>query len=328
MTWLIQPRLVNGSFDDPGLYIDFRYGHRALLFDLGDLAPLSSRELMRVTHVFVSHTHIDHFAGFDRLLRVCLHRPGPLHLVGPPGFIDRVDHKLQGFTWNLVNEHSIDFQLHVAEFHEPHLARAAIFSARHVFRKEDSPIADLPDGVVLAEDDFRIEAVALDHGIPCLAFGLREPTRINVRSDALRELGLPSGPWLNEAKAMVRAGVEDAQIDIPEIGKVDLRTIKDRIFFVGPGQSLAYVTDTAISPKNERKILSLARNVDHLFIEAVFAERDRALAEEAHHLTAHEAGRLAHEAHVGRLTVFHHSARYLPEGDVLRAEAMQAFQST
>ncbi|NIX77591.1 ribonuclease Z [Microvirga terricola] len=327
MSWLIQPRLVNSPFDDPGLYIDFRYGHRALLFDLGDLAPLSSRELMRISHVFVSHTHIDHFAGFDRLLRVCLHRPGPLHLIGPPGFIDRVDHKLQGFTWNLVNEHSIDFQLHVAEFDEPRLTRAAVFSARHVFRREGVAVADLPDGVVLAEDDFRIEAVALDHGIPCLAFGFRETTRVNVRSDALRELGLPSGQWLNEAKAMVRAGVEDAGIDIPEIGKVDFRTIKDRLFFVGPGQSLAYVTDTAISLQNERKILFLARNADHLFIEAVFAERDRALAEEAHHLTAHEAGRLAHEAHVARLTVFHHSARYLTEGDALRTEAMQAFQS-
>src|SRR5215813_15492701 len=164
MTWLVQTRLINESFADPGLFIDFRFRRRALLFDLGDLAPLSSRELLRVSHVFVSHTHMDHFAGFDRLLRVCLHRNSPLHLFGPAGFVDQVEHKLRAYTWNLLGEASLDFVLAAAEVGEDRVERACEFRAREAFRRRELAVAPLPSGVLLDEEEFRVESAVLDHG--------------------------------------------------------------------------------------------------------------------------------------------------------------------
>jgi ribonuclease Z len=174
MTWLVQASLVNEPFADPGLFIDFRFGRRALLFDLGDLTPLPPRQLLRVSHAFVSHAHMDHFAGFDRLLRVCLHRTTPLHLIGPPGFTDRVEYKLKAYTLNLLDEESVDFVIVAAEFNGDGLDRVCEFRAREAFRRRERPPVRLPPGLLLDEEEFHIESAVLDHGIPCLAFALQE----------------------------------------------------------------------------------------------------------------------------------------------------------
>ena len=167
---------------------------------------MSPRELLRLSHAFVSHTHMDHFAGFDRLLRVCLHRTIPLHLVGPSGFLDQVEHKLKAYTWNLLDEDSFDFLLTAAEFAGDGVNRICEFRAREAFHRRELSTPQLPPGILLDEEEFRIESVVLDHGTPCLAFAFQEKLRVNVWREGLDLLQLPVGAWLNEAKRAVRRG--------------------------------------------------------------------------------------------------------------------------
>jgi ribonuclease Z len=326
MSWLVQPRLVNDPFNDPGVYIDFRYGRRAILFDLGDLSPLSSRELLRVSHAFVSHTHVDHMAGFDRLFRLCLHRPSPLILIGPPGFTIQVEHRLRSFTWNLLDENSVDFCLRVMDYDGLRLTKAAEFHAREAFARREIEPPRFPDGVAWAEAEFRIEAAALDHGIPSLAFALREVLQVNVWRGTLTEMGLAPGPWLNEAKHAVRLGQPDSHIvELPDGSSMKLGEFRHKAMRIAPGQVVAYVTDAAPHPENRARILKLAQGADQLFIEAVFLQRDRSLAIASRHLTAWEAGDIAREAGVRHVTPFHHSARYLSEPEALRQELFESF---
>src|SRR5215813_1851748 len=257
MTWLVQPRLVNAPFSDPGLFVDFRFGRRALLFDLGDLAPLSSREMLRVSDVFVSHAHMDHFAGFDRLLRLCLHRAGPLHLLGPPGFGDRVQAKLDGYTWNLLDTGSADFCLVVDEF-DGELRRRSRFRAHTAFAREAMQPPALAPGCVLQDEEFAIEAAVLDHGTPCLAFALQERMRVNVWRDGLARLGLPVGPWLNDAKRAVRLGDgDDAVVAVDAERTIALGALKEHALRIAPGQRLAYVVDAEASAANVDRAVAL-----------------------------------------------------------------------
>ena len=327
MTWLVQSNLVNEPFSDPGLFIDFHFGRRALLFDLGDLTPLSPRQLLRVSHAFVSHAHMDHFAGFDRLLRICLHRTTPLHLIGPPEFADRVEHKLLAYSLNLLDEGSFDFVITAAEFNGDSFNRISEFRAREAFRRHDISPISLAPGLLLDDEDFRVAGAVLDHGIPCLAFAFEEKLRVNVWSEGLKQLKLPVGPWLNEAKRAVRRGEpDDTVITVKSDLSLHLGVLKQYALRAARGQKFAYVVDAGYHDQNIEKIIAVAQGSDQLFIETPFLEVDAEIAAEKCHLTARQAGEIARRACVARLVPCHFSARYRGREDELRHEAEKAFR--
>jgi len=330
----ILPRLVNGAQGDPAVYAPFKYERRALLFDLGDLNPLSSRSLLKVSHIFVSHTHVDHFVGFDQILRLHLGREKRLVLYGPPGFVSNVEGKLRGYIWNLVKNYPYDFRLEVYEL-GPELPEAASFACREAFtRRSLQPLESLADGaVILDEVGLQVRAALLEHDIPCLAYSLEEKQHINVDKIRLDDMGLRVGPWIRHLKDAIRRGApEDAEIPVPsgptsdEATKaIPLGVLRKNVLRISRGQRIAYVTDAAFTDANVEKIVGLARGADILFCEAAFSERDRARAKQRRHLTAHQAGLVARMAGVARLVVFHFSPKYHGRPDVLYEEAREAF---
>lgn len=325
MPQFVEAKLVAGPFDDPGVLLDVRFGARALLFDLGSLEPRAPREIVRVSHVFVSHMHMDHFAGFDRLLRLDLYQPRTVSIIGPPGLTDAVEHKLRAYTWNLLGPDSADFAIIATDWQERVLHRSR-FRARTGFRREERPVPQMGEGLVLDEPDFVVHATALDHGIPSLAFALQESRRVNVHRTRLDDLGLHVGPWLTRAKQLVRAGALDELVDAGARQMTAGELVEAGIVSIGPGQRVAYATDFGPTSENIRRAVALARDADHLFIESAFLDRDRDAATAKKHLTARVAGEIARRASARRATPMHFSTRYLAEEAALREEFARAWR--
>lgn len=327
------PFLVNDPFGDPALYVEFLFERRALLFDLGELAALSNRKLLRLSHIFISHTHMDHFVGLDRLVRVMLGRDKCLELYGPPGLIAQVGHKLAAYSWNLVHNYATDFTLGVTEADEAGNARRAEFHCQRAFVREAESAFTLDDGLLLDEPGLRVRTRTLDHRIPSLAFALEEARHVNVWKNRLQALGLPVGPWLRELKAAVLRGepperpfsVRWREGEKEVVQQFELGELQAQVLRIVPGQKLVYVADAAGHAANAERIVELARGADLLYIEAAFLRRDEAAARRTHHLTAHEAGRLARLAGVKKVIPFHFSSRYNHQAGELQAELQAAF---
>ena len=331
----IQLSLINDPFGDPGLLVQFLLQKQVLLFDLGDLSPLSNGTLLKVSHVFVSHTHIDHFIGFDRLLRTLFGREKTLTIFGPENIIQNVKGKLAGFTWNLVELYSESLTIEVVEVRESGLLKGT-FRAIDRFKLCDEKEEPFVDGLIVDNPVFSVRAAILEHRVPCLGFALQEKPHDNINKDKLQSMKAEPGPWLNELKqSILRSEPESTLIMVPfgEPGNfrtkdIPLSQLKNDLVEVFPGQKIGYVVDTVFNDRNRKKIVELVKSADVFFCESPFLADEEARGQERCHLTSRQAGILAREAGVKQLCVFHFSRRHMPHLERFYKEAEDAFRGS
>ncbi|MBC8284450.1 MAG: ribonuclease Z [Nitrospinae bacterium] len=329
----LRPTLVNDPFGDPGLLVQFLFQKRALLFDLGDISALSNGELLKVSHVFVSHTHIDHFIGFDRLLRAVFGREKTITFFGPENFIKNVEGKLAGFTWNLVDRYEESLTIDVVEVREDKLLKAT-FKAIDQFKRTDEKETEFKDGIILDDPLFTVNAAVLEHRVPCLGFSLQEKLHVNIKKDRLEAMQVVEGSWLNELKQSVLEGKSDSHtIDVPfkdngkfEVEPKSLGELKEKLMDISSGQKIGYVVDTIYNERNKKKIVDLVQSADIFFCESPFLADEEARGQERFHLTSHQAGMLARGACARELRVFHFSRRHMLHRERFYREAENAFQ--
>lgn len=245
-----------------------------LLFDCGEATQIQVARAglspNRLSGVFITHLHGDHFNGLPGLLSTMGldRRTRELRLTGPQGIRDYLE---------LLERLRVVFLTYPVQLEE--------FSS--LFKLT----------VVYETPEYTVSALALDHRLFALGYRIDErprPGRFSV--EKARMLGVPEGPlW-----GRLQSGEDVLRGDGSVVRSSDV---------VGPprpGKSIAYCLDTRPCAMS----IQLAQDVDMLIHEATYTEEFVVEAQTYGHSTAAQAARTARDAGARRLLITHFSSRY------------------
>lgn len=275
-------RRLNSPFDDSGIFVRNVYMKKAVLFDCGRLGNIDNSEINDISYVFVSHTHIDHFCGFDRFLRTALLSGNTITFFGPAGFIDNVKGKLASYTWNLIYDYDVTF---IAIELSEQGRFGAKFSAKNGFKEERFVVTS--DELKL-NDGFSLEYEFFDHSITSIGYRIVEPKRISVNKEKMQEYGFKNGPWVKLLKEALLNNSRNDVLNIDTYSGIKqhyIFDIADKIIEYPVTQDITYITDIASDFSNYKKAIRFAKDSYILLIEAVFMNNDVIHAIEKKHLS-------------------------------------------
>lgn len=294
----LEPTFFAGLLDDPVLWVKIRPWGRSLLFDCGQIHHLAKRVLKSLAAVFVSHAHMDHFMGFDTLLRSVLVSPRVFDVFGPPGIVAKVEHKLAAYDWNLQENFWCSFRVHEVF---PERIRTCLFPGPEGFVRRHTEERPRHDRVIFANDWVRVAAEQSDHGIPVLLFRVTEREAFVLDDDRLARAGLRRGPWIGQLKNQFfrgRLGCEPLWVPNGDSGTAHMRRIEDtaRLYrdlrrAVAP-PALGYLTDLGYSEVSRHAVVDLLRGVSLLVGECAFPREGLAKARRSRHLCTTDVNEL------------------------------------
>ncbi len=315
-------QLVNGSTGDPVLYLDYSGGDNALLFDGGENCALTQDQLGDLEAVFVTHHHVDHFIGLDRIVRANLDRDKTLHVFGPVNTIQKVFDRVKSYEYPFFPFMKLCLRVHELL---PGAMRVGEVSCAKKFAPPEVREHPWAGRVCYETEHLRVEAAAADHTVPCLAYALVERTGHHPDPEKLAGGLLRSGPWVQEALRLLRAGAPAETILEIQGGRFRLGALAEQYFVESPGARVAYVTDTLWSEAARPELVKLAKGAWRLYCDSFYAAAQAKEAAKHKHMMAPQSAELAKLAKVEQLVLIHFSTRYAGKYGQLVDEAAAVF---
>jgi ribonuclease Z len=259
------------------------------LFDAGEATQHqilhTSIKPRRIEKIFVTHLHGDHIYGLPGLLSSRSFQGGESEVTvyGPKGIKDFIGMSL---------------------------------SLSQTYLKYPLRIVEIDEGIIFEDEQFLVEALVLEHGIPSYGYRVVEKDKPGtLLADKLMEAGVQPGPIFKRIKSGESVVLEDGRVIQP--GE-----------FLGPAQKGRIVTILGDTRYCENALL-LAKGADFLVHEATFSKGEEGLAHDYFHSTTHQAAEVALKAGCKQLCLTHISSRYDRNAwRELVAEAREIFPNT
>jgi ribonuclease Z len=158
-----------------------------------------------------------------------------------------------------------------------------------------------------------VEILPLRHSVPVVGFVFREKQRpLNIRKEAIEMYSLGIKEIRNIKNGLDHITAEGKIISNNELTYPPFKA-----------RSYAFCTDTSCFPRLVKDL----QNVDLLYFESTFSDKDKKLAKITSHSTSKQAAELAKNANVGKLLIGHFSTRYKSIAPLLK-EAREIFIET
>ncbi len=286
--------------------------------ECGDASRLSVKDCQNAEVIFISHTHIDHFVNFDTILRHQLGIEKEVVICGPEGIADRFQSKINAYTWNLIEEGSITYEIReIISEKEIHLYK--IEPPKWKLRKTDI----IQENIIFKNDRFQVHFTILDHKIPSIAYLFREVDTVKID---LSKGSFKGGSWVRKLKTAFDLDLPDDEIIIEGVSYAS----KDLFYLleVKKGASLGVIMDYAPNAENHTKIKALFSFCDKVFIESFYKLEDKKFAESNSHSYSQASGRIMRECGVKDAIPVHFSRKYREEDvEVLIREFEEAYKN-
>jgi ribonuclease Z len=300
---------VNSPFEDTAFFVRNVYKKNAFLLDCGRLGGLTNQEILSVTDIFISHTHIDHFYGFDRIIRGSLIADKTVRVFGPQGIIKNVQGKLDSYTWNLIKSYSINYE--VVELSESMTHKRVLFRAEKGFEPEVSEVRH--EDIDLGEG-FTFDFAFFEHRVTSVGYRIKEKPLYAADGELVKEKGFKTGKWIGTLKKLVECGYESSQVLVVETidGEKEMKVSELAEMFITavPPQDICFITDIGPTYDNYLKAVDFAKDAKILLIEGVFLKEDVLHAIEKKHLTLDLAKTIYKRSGASQVRFFHFAPRY------------------
>ncbi|MAG52511.1 MAG: ribonuclease Z [Nanoarchaeota archaeon] len=261
------------QYEGEGILIDCGEGTQRQ-FRLANISP------SKTTKLLISHWHGDHTLGIPGLLqnlRANDYRK-TLEIYGPKGTKKYLKNMLSG----IAVQKTIKFK-----------------------------VKEISSGIFYKGKSFNLEAITLDHIVPCLAYSLIENDKIKINLDYLKKFNLKQHPILGKLQQGKNITYKGHKI------------LAKKATIPGKGKKVTIIMDTA--PCKNAEII--AKNSDLLITECTWKKELKDLVRKRKHLTTELTAKIAKKAKVKQLILTHFSQRYRDVKE-LENEAKKVFKNT